>query len=71
MVEEHADEWDGHDTSKWQGDVEETVKSICGLIGSQQVGVLGVDGGDEVVQSEHLDGGEETDELEPPRVELV
>lgn len=41
------------------------------MVGAQQIGVLGVDGGDEVVQSEHLDGGEETDELEPPGVKLV
>lgn len=69
-VEEHADKWDGEDASEGQGDVEDPVKGIGGVVRAEQEGVLGVDSCDEVVQTEHLDGGEEADESEPPGAEL-
>ena len=37
----------------------------------QHFGVLSADGGDEVVDSEHLDHGEEGDEHEPGRGDLL
>ena len=40
-------------------------------MGGEEVGVLGADGGDEVVDARHLDYGEEGDEDEPGRFDLL
>ncbi|KAH3666866.1 hypothetical protein OGAPHI_003315 [Ogataea philodendri] len=71
VVEDHSHNGDGHHSAQWEGDVEDLVEFLGSLVRAKQKGVLGVDGGHKVVESKHLDGGEDADEKEPESLELV
>lgn len=58
VVEEEADEGDGEDTTHGKCNVEEVV-DFLGFGGAvEEVGVLRADGGNEVVDTQHLEDGE-------------
>ena len=71
VVEHHADEGDGAKAADGQRDIEEGVDLDGFLVRAEDVLVLWADGGDEVVDARHLDDGEECDEDEPRRADLL
>lgn len=71
VVEDEADHGDGDDAAEREGDVEDVVDVHGVLVRREQVLVLRADGGDEVVDARHLDDGEEGDEDEPRRSDLL
>lgn len=71
VVEDEADEWDGEDAAEGEGDVEDVVDQFREPVAVQEVGVLGADRGDEVVDACHLDYGEDGDEDEPGGLNLL
>ena len=56
---------DAGEAAERQGDVEDAVDGGGAVARAQQRLVLGPDGGDEVVDSKHLEDGEESDKHEP------
>lgn len=71
VVEDEADQGNGDDAAEREGDVEDVV-DVDGLrVRREQVLVLRTDGGDEVIDARHLDDGEEGDEDEPRRSDLL
>lgn len=71
VVEEEADEGDGEDAAEGEGDVEDVVDAGGESGRVQHILVLGVDGGDEVVEACHLQDGEDGDEDEPWGLDLL